>query len=214
MTTKLKILVIGPPQCGKTEIANNLCQETKSLLGNAMPTIGCRIQELELTLKINELQTSVTIELWDVSGDEKYSMIWPAIKKDADGILIVYKSCEKKQAQSLDRYCKAFGNDMTSGQCMVVAHKFGQEESKIAKPKLSNNFEIAKIVIINVADDITEFIEQFQNFCQILYNIKLRKIESYEKMAVDISPMSSAILTKFSIKDQNEDNKFTSKDDT
>lgn len=45
--------------------------------------MGCRILQ-------SETRERQPFELWDVSGDQRYETTWPAIQKDADGILFVY----------------------------------------------------------------------------------------------------------------------------
>ncbi|OWY97464.1 Catalase [Phytophthora megakarya] len=62
----LKILIVGPKEAGKSTIANFLAEHSDRLGGQEryQPTIGVRILEIE--------KGKANVELWDVSGDQKY----------------------------------------------------------------------------------------------------------------------------------------------
>ncbi|KAG1692540.1 hypothetical protein DVH05_000278 [Phytophthora capsici] len=80
----LKILIVGPKEAGKSTIANFLAEHSDRLGSQEryQPTIGVRILELE--------KGKTNVELWDVSGDQNYEGCWPAVMKDADGVILVY----------------------------------------------------------------------------------------------------------------------------
>ena len=63
---KLKICVAGPKSVGKTAISNFLAGQSKLASNTTFtPTIGVRILEFDVKLA----QDTVSIELWDASGD-------------------------------------------------------------------------------------------------------------------------------------------------
>lgn len=67
---KLKIIVVGPKNSGKTTISNFLMGQTAEITGGEyQPTIGCRILEAEYPSGGNQM---VNVELWDASGDNRY----------------------------------------------------------------------------------------------------------------------------------------------
>ncbi|RLN49706.1 hypothetical protein BBJ28_00005035 [Nothophytophthora sp. Chile5] len=83
--------------CAAHQIANFLAEHSDRLGGQEhyQPTMGVRILELE--------KGKASVELWDVSGDQKYALFraallglysyeacWPAVMKDADGVILVY----------------------------------------------------------------------------------------------------------------------------
>ena len=71
---KVKVLVIGPKNSGKSTIANLLAGRKQVTTKNYRPTVGCRILEFEKEAPQNPNlpgDQRVTIELWDVSGDQK-----------------------------------------------------------------------------------------------------------------------------------------------
>ena len=75
MDSKMKILIIGPTNSGKTTLANVLSGHSSTPSANYHPTVGVRILELERTPpRANRIggESSVQIELWDCSGDLRY----------------------------------------------------------------------------------------------------------------------------------------------
>ena len=44
---KIKILVVGPPQAGKTAVANFVAERSDVINPNYHPTVACRILEFE-----------------------------------------------------------------------------------------------------------------------------------------------------------------------
>lgn len=91
----MKILLVGPSKSGKSALASFLAGISDSAVPAhpPLPTVGCRILELE--------RGGVPVELWDVSGDQSYENCWPAIKHNADGIIFVYSSEAAGQAVRL-----------------------------------------------------------------------------------------------------------------
>ncbi|GFV05336.1 intraflagellar transport protein 22 homolog [Trichonephila clavipes] len=69
---KVKLLVIGPCECGKSVIANFLADATETILNEYYPTQGVRILEFESdNLNIGGRIAKAEVELWDCSGDTK-----------------------------------------------------------------------------------------------------------------------------------------------
>lgn len=178
---ELKILVVGPSHSGKTEIADILSSASKGFTGNCAPTVGLRILEFQTELSVGGLQANIGVQLWDASGDEKYSGTWPAIAKNADGALLVYNAYDKKQAHGLERYAREFTKELDGKQCLVIAHKMEKSEEKASRPKLSANIQDAKIVAADAKENLDSFNDQFALFLSYVYQRKQQKIEAKEK---------------------------------
>jgi hypothetical protein len=73
---------------------------TDHLAYNPGPTVGARILETE--------RSGVRVEVWDVSGDQSYENTWPAIKKDADGVLILYNAETPGSAKEAELWAEWF----------------------------------------------------------------------------------------------------------
>ena len=104
LVNAMKILLVGPSKSGKSALASFLAGISDSAVPAhpPLPTVGCRILELE--------RGGVPVELWDVSGDQSYENCWPAIKHNADGIIFVYSSEAAGQAVRLRASAAAASN--------------------------------------------------------------------------------------------------------
>jgi len=181
MSNDLKIIVVGPTGSGKTELVDILSSASKGFQGNRQPTVGLRILEFPITLEVNNLQTGISVQLWDMSGDERYSSCWPAVAKDADGCMLVYSANDRRQAQDLERYSREFTKNLNASQCLIVAHKMGAIEDKVPKPKLSANIQDAKIVPCNAQDINDSFTQQFSAFLGQVQVAKKKAMEEAEQ---------------------------------
>lgn len=68
----IKILIIGPPQSGKSRLANYIADREDISSNGYRPTAGVRILEFEKEAPKNPKRPGsekVIVELWDVSGD-------------------------------------------------------------------------------------------------------------------------------------------------
>ncbi|CAH8536232.1 unnamed protein product [Schistosoma guineensis] len=86
----LKLVVVGPNECGKSYICNYLSETVDQVTGGYHSTSGVRILEYEQKVKIKGKTSKVEVELWDASGDKKYETCWPAIFKGCHGVVFVY----------------------------------------------------------------------------------------------------------------------------
>ena len=184
MNTDLKIVVVGPPSSGKTELSDIIAAISKGFKGNCQPTYCLRILEFSATADVSGLQTNVSAQLWDTSGDTKYTAAWPAIAHQADGVVLVYNAFDKNQGRQIEQYAKAFAKDVGEEQCMVVAHKIGESDEKPVRPKLPKSLEKAQIVIVNAKEGVEQFLEQFNAFLGAVQQAKLKRVEAKERELV------------------------------
>ncbi|CAK0843049.1 unnamed protein product [Prorocentrum cordatum] len=116
---KQKVLVVGPCEAGKTLVANVLAEAVETASEIYRPTVGVRIMEFETEIRSSQ---RVTVELWDASGDPKFSKCWPAIKKDAAGVVLVYNPEKPNSDQELEQWFGWFPRQMgfAPSQVLVV----------------------------------------------------------------------------------------------
>ena len=131
-----KVLIIGPQRCGKTRIANCLSDfEASPNFEQYNQTSGVRILESERVIRVEgrsvrqqvrpvprapevppyspaHARTAAQVELWDCSGDKKYENCWPAILRDAHGVIMVYDPTVKTQEKDIELWHKAFVHGM------------------------------------------------------------------------------------------------------
>jgi Rab-like protein 5 len=184
MQGDLKVIVVGPSSSGKTEIADILSAASKGFQGNCKPTVALRVLEFTTMIAVGGLQTTISVQLWDSSGDAKYQMGWPAVAKNADGMILVYNAHDKASSRASETYAKAFTQDLTASQVLVAANKIGTAEGKPSRPKLPRQLEESKLVLLNVKEGLDEFTDAFATFLGNVYQAKLARVEAAEQRMV------------------------------
>ncbi|CAO4372142.1 unnamed protein product [Caenorhabditis nigoni] len=162
---KGKILILGPQKAGKTTLSRFLAdyadehesakRGTKPKVDKEkkmefefntpyMPTKGARIQEFEshelLDSDRGKIIKNIEIQLWDVSGDRKYEDCWPAIKEDADGVILVANP-EEHNGKDLQIWFTEFveKENISLNRVMVILNEQG---SKKTNHEQISSFEI------------------------------------------------------------------------
>jgi len=185
MHNELKIVVAGPPRSGKTELVDLLSAASKGFQGRPyQATVGVRIQECATQIEVNGLQANISVQLWDTSGDEKFQACWPAICKDADGIMIVYDALDDVSGRAVAGYARGFTPGFEPVQVLIVANRMSQSTAKAARPKLIRSLEHALVVIINTSEELSELNAHFAEFLAQIYTLRVRRIEEAEKRLV------------------------------
>ncbi|KAF1755633.1 hypothetical protein GCK72_012083 [Caenorhabditis remanei] len=114
---------------------------------NYVPTKAARIQEFETHEFFAESQQSGTrrlqdseIHLWDVSGDRKYEDCWPAIKEDAEGVILVANP-EEHSGKDLQLWFTEFvEKENIKLECVMVI--LNEQGSKKTNHEQISSFEI------------------------------------------------------------------------
>ncbi|XP_054273111.1 intraflagellar transport protein 22 homolog [Macrosteles quadrilineatus] len=164
----LKIVLIGPCRSGKTVIANFLSDCSDSVSGEYRPTQGVRIVEFETqNLNMSSRGLKAEVELWDCSGDTKFEPLWPAMYKDAHGIVFVYDPSLPGVASELDNYFEAFINESgnlsltNTKNWLVIKHTKNNDSTNTT---LSNNFAKISQVTANVEENGQKLRSDFSNY--------------------------------------------------
>ena len=110
-------------------IANFFADAGDNLGKEYVPTIGCRILEMEQNLKISNRSEKTEIELWDCSGDLKYENSWPALSDESNGVIFIYNPKDPAQTKELNQWFTHFAQQAGVREecCMVVANKLDTE---------------------------------------------------------------------------------------
>ncbi|XP_022813978.1 intraflagellar transport protein 22 homolog [Spodoptera litura] len=151
---KLKILMIGPSESGKSRIANFISDSINiDEVETPRPTQGVRIVEFELpNLNINGKPTSTDIELWDCSGDHRFESCWPALRLGVQGVILV---CAPNTAQVAAREMELLYNyfvsqpKLSTKQC-VMFYNCTDEQEDMDSLNLSPTFSKVSQVAINL----------------------------------------------------------------
>ena len=112
-------------QGGKTVLANFLADATETPISEKYrPTRALRIVEFESgNLNVNNRFARAEVELWDVSGDPSARSCWPAVKKDAHGVVFVFDPASEEQARGLEPFYEYLveKGGISETQCVVFA---------------------------------------------------------------------------------------------
>eukprot|EP00322_Chrysochromulina_rotalis_P031869 CAMPEP_0115845244 /NCGR_PEP_ID=MMETSP0287-20121206/9253_1 /TAXON_ID=412157 /ORGANISM="Chrysochromulina rotalis, Strain UIO044" /LENGTH=183 /DNA_ID=CAMNT_0003299013 /DNA_START=147 /DNA_END=698 /DNA_ORIENTATION=- len=119
---------MGPKRCGKTRISDFLAgQTTAPNLEAYSPTKGARILEFEQVAESGKKSINMQVELWDCSGDRQYESCWPALLRDAVGVVLVYDPTIKEQERDIELWYKTFTSrlGLKDSQVLLFAHQGG-----------------------------------------------------------------------------------------
>jgi GTPase SAR1 family protein len=122
----------------------------------------------------------VNVQLWDVSGDERYLTTWSAIAWGADGAILVYNGWDRDSAKRLEKY-QRFALELKPDQCLCVAHQIGAIEGKPVRPKIPKNVEGAQITLGNAAMPKDDFAVTINRWLSKVYQEKQLKLEEKER---------------------------------
>ncbi|CAL1289079.1 unnamed protein product [Larinioides sclopetarius] len=175
---KVKLLVIGPCECGKTVISNFLADATETIPNEYYPTQGVRIVEFESdNLNIGGRIAKAEVELWDCSGDTKFENCWPALMKEANGVIFVYSSDFSNIRKEMDMWYANFvqTQGLKDAHCMVFCHrKPNQPETRSSE--LSSLFSRIPWLNTSVEENGGALRREFNSFLQrLLSNISERR---------------------------------------
>ena len=98
----IKILFIGASKVGKTSLIERYRNNTFN--AEIKPTVGINYHEVEIELKNKKFN----IQLFDISGDDKYYKIITGYLKNAHGVFLVYDVTDKKSFEQIKIWRKKF----------------------------------------------------------------------------------------------------------
>ena len=154
---KGKVLVMGPKRCGKTRIANFLAKHDETPnFAVYTPTKGARILEFEEGVTAAKKNVTCAVELWDCSGDRQYESCWPAILRDATGVVLVYDPTIKEQEKDIELWYKSYVNrlHLKDAQVLVFAHTASSGgRSTYQAPRALDKFKFMNTTLDN--EDVT-----------------------------------------------------------
>eukprot|EP01112_Ceratiomyxa_fruticulosa_P013712 TRINITY_DN3872_c0_g1_i1.p1 TRINITY_DN3872_c0_g1~~TRINITY_DN3872_c0_g1_i1.p1 ORF type:complete len:207 (-),score=53.71 TRINITY_DN3872_c0_g1_i1:79-699(-) len=192
---KLKILVLGPLKTGKTTLCNFLSGQGKVHSGKGPetyhPTVGVRIIEFDRELE-RPRRLSIQVELWDCSGDKKYEYGWPAVMKDAQGILFVFNPYDAnvgargQQERELENWHSRFAPSigLRDTQMSVFAHNSTGEQQQKWRGKLGKNMLRIPVECTSVEYDAEVIRAEFDRLLTRIANTVLQKREDEEQSII------------------------------
>lgn len=171
MSLTFKILVCGPKGVGKSTICNGLCDYNTPLPSEYRTTKGVRILETEQTfsedqIKANENLKAMTskkcnIQLWDLGGDKINEKLWPSIKHEAAGAILVIDAKNNKHDNIIDEWINGFCLPNIEIDNMICI-AYNKDTQKSDKQRTSNQFP--KLTIFETNYDINNLFPILHQF--------------------------------------------------
>eukprot|EP01065_Artemidia_motanka_P017311 TRINITY_DN207_c0_g2_i1.p1 TRINITY_DN207_c0_g2~~TRINITY_DN207_c0_g2_i1.p1 ORF type:complete len:210 (+),score=55.39 TRINITY_DN207_c0_g2_i1:65-694(+) len=192
---RIKILVLGPQKSGKTCVANYLSNYQDTPTAHYKTTVGARILDFEPEGLQLPRASKITVELWDVSGNETFKACWPAVAHQAHGVIFVYNIENKSELGDLQRWHKKFCTPDGVGpgvscvtrddHCMVFAHRSSQPQGNLKpqKPKLPDR--LGRLKYIATSLDYPSDGDWKKEFERLVERIVLHKREQEEQAILD-----------------------------
>ncbi|CAH1232667.1 IFT22 [Branchiostoma lanceolatum] len=132
---KVKVLVLGPCESGKTVLSNFLADATE-MSGDYMPTQGIRFEQC-----------------------------WPAIQLETNGVLLVFNPDQPNHDKELETWYSHFVSQqgLKDSQCLAFAHHKPSTSDK-ARGHLSSLLSKVTVVHSNIDEDGDSVRQEFSNF--------------------------------------------------
>ncbi|XP_066551859.1 intraflagellar transport protein 22 homolog [Amia ocellicauda] len=163
----MKILLVGPSECGKTVLANFLSDTTETVGGEYSPTQGVRILEFECqSLGGSGKSVGCEVELWDCAGDAKFESCWPALMKDANGVIIMFNPDMPSHLKELEMWYSSFGSSqgMQDSQCLLIEHHKPGSGAENGRPALASQLSKLTLVHSNLEEDPEALRQEFRQY--------------------------------------------------
>ncbi|VDK77041.1 unnamed protein product [Litomosoides sigmodontis] len=176
---KIKILVLGPLKSGKTTVSNYLADSVDTTgVHVRRPTRGVRIVEFESNdLELDGERVEAEVELWDCSGDERYVRCWPAIRHNANGVILVCKPAEDDGSTLLPWYEEFVrrGN-INPSLVLVLLHTTNDAaNTEFSLPPQMNGLRVVPLEMDHEDDNLRL---QFNAFlCRVISNVKTQRVQ-------------------------------------
>jgi len=194
---RVKVLILGPSQCGKSNMANVLGGQRDTPTESYRETCPVRIFE-RVVEGLNTTGTGkrigrgarATVEIWDVGGSSRFQNTWPAIKQEADAIIFMMNADVEPQAKELEFWHKAFHHEerTPATHCIVFVHRstptdVGSPPQLPQMPRALSTCRVFETSLDQRSDDFKDAFERLVE--QVL--VTRRRREEEEAMRDDMT---------------------------
>ena len=165
---KLKLLIIGDSNVGKTSILLNYTD--KYFPESHLATIG-------VEYKVKELNTDkyrIILQIWDTAGQERFRSITKSFFRNTNGILFVYDITSRKSFQNVKDWIKDSEMYDKDFEKLLVGNKIDLEENRQVNFNELKEFGLKKDieVIETSAKNSINIDESFQKIVDIILSKK------------------------------------------
>ena len=155
-----KITILGDAAVGKTSLINRYCEG--SFQEDYKPTLGANIVRKDVNL--DDLNARVRLIMWDLAGQEKYSVIRSMYFQGCEGALLVYDVTRYNTFDSIiSKWLKDFKRYVKKeGSYILIGNKSDLKEQRavtVEKGKqLSDKIIVLRIIYIFIYSFINYYI--------------------------------------------------------
>ena len=126
-----KIVFLGDQSVGKTSVIHRFKYD--QFEDNYNATIGIDF----ITQKMYIEDRTITLNLWDTAGQEKFKSLIPSYIKDSQCIVVVYDITKEESFESVERWiddARAL-RDVDQALVVLAGNKLDKQDERVVDPK-------------------------------------------------------------------------------
>ena len=152
---KLKILLIGDTDVGKTSILLNYIE--KKCPDTHVATIGVEYKVKKITTD----KYNINLQIWDTAGEERFRSITKSFFRNTNGIIFVYDITSRKTFQNVKDWIKDAEANESGFEKLIVGNKLDLASSrKVEEEELKEFAEKKKMGYIQASAKTGENIDE------------------------------------------------------
>jgi Ras-related protein Rab-1A len=166
-----KIIVIGDPAVGKTELLAKFA--TNQFEEKYLPTVGVSI--LKETIELKVYNTRICLMFWDIAGQPQFYMLHRPYFNGADGMLLVFDLTRSSTFSNINNwYSSAVNYGLSDIPRILLGNKAHlSEERKIILPMAKHLAEKLNASYYETSPLSGEnFKEAFEKIAELVYKAK------------------------------------------
>ena len=185
-----KIVVIGDANVGKTNIIRRIMGED---FREMEATIGVEFMYINIKkIDKDDPRKTMSIQIWDTSGAERYKAITTTHIRGADGAYIVYDISNESSFNHLNYWYNcikdAADNDIIIfliGNKSDLIYEEGRDVKKKDAIDFANKYKLQGYAECSAKNN-ENILETFKDFYNMIYNKNKNKIKEKNKMKLDL----------------------------
>ena len=127
---RYKIVMLGDGAVGKTAMTTRFTQNFFD--SDYKHTIGSDFAIKRLTLEEDDIETQVTLQVWDLAGQPRFESVRQGFYRGSRGGLLLYDVTRRRTFLNVDNWKEeAFGNLQNEIPLVLVANKVDLKESRV-----------------------------------------------------------------------------------
>lgn len=127
---RYKIVMLGDGAVGKTAMTTRFTQNFFD--SDYKRTIGSDFAIKRLTLEEDDIETQVTLQVWDLAGQPRFESVRQGFYRGSRGGLLLYDVTRRRTFLNVDNWKEeAFGNLQDEIPLILVANKVDLKESRV-----------------------------------------------------------------------------------